>query len=124
MDKKSQKILCTALGPGRKHDFRLFKESGLHFHRQTYLLTDTGYVGIKKIHANADHPKKSSKLHPLTKQDKQANRDLSSLRVLNENVLASLKRFKILSDRYRNRRRRFGLRFTLIAAIYNFELPP
>jgi hypothetical protein len=33
-----------------------------------------------------------------------------------------LKRFKIIADRYRNRRRRFGLRFFLIAAIYNMEL--
>ena len=32
-----------------------------------------------------------------------------------------LKRFKIIADRYRNRRR-FGLRFLLIAAIYNNEL--
>jgi hypothetical protein len=33
-----------------------------------------------------------------------------------------LKRFKIIADRYRNRRRRFSLRFFLIAAIYNIEL--
>ncbi|NEQ87781.1 MAG: IS5/IS1182 family transposase, partial [Moorea sp. SIO2I5] len=26
------------------------------------------------------------------------------------------------SERYRNRRKRFGLRFNLIAAIYNYEL--
>jgi hypothetical protein len=30
--------------------------------------------------------------------------------------------FKIIADRYRNRRRRFGLRFFLIAAIYDMEL--
>ncbi|MDD5468302.1 MAG: IS5/IS1182 family transposase, partial [Anaerolineales bacterium] len=29
---------------------------------------------------------------------------------------------KILSERYRNRRKRFSLRFNLIAAIYNLEL--
>ncbi|HEV8052481.1 MAG TPA: IS5/IS1182 family transposase, partial [Parachlamydiaceae bacterium] len=29
------------------------------------------------------------------------------------------KRFKIISDRYRNRRKRFGLRFILIAGIHN-----
>jgi hypothetical protein len=37
-------------------------------------------------------------------------------------VFAAVKRFKIVSDRYRNRRKRFGLRFSLIAGIYNFEL--
>ena len=45
-----------------------------------------------------------------------------SQRVLNENVIGKLKRFKILSDRYRNRRKRFGLRFNLIAGLYNHEL--
>ena len=39
-----------------------------------------------------------------------------------EHIIRSLKIFRILSERYRNRRRRFGLRFNLIAAIYNFEL--
>jgi hypothetical protein len=38
-----------------------------------------------------------------------------------ENVIAMLKRFKITAGRDRNRRRRFGLRFFLIAALYNRE---
>jgi hypothetical protein len=33
-----------------------------------------------------------------------------------------LKHFKIIADRCRNRRRRFALRFFLIAAVYNMEL--
>jgi len=43
-------------------------------------------------------------------------------RILAEHVIGKLKVFRILSERYRNRRKRFGLRFNLIAAIYNFEL--
>ncbi|MBD0310849.1 MAG: IS5/IS1182 family transposase, partial [Microcoleus sp. T1-bin1] len=39
-----------------------------------------------------------------------------------EHVNRRLKIFRILSERYRNRRRRFGLRFNLIAGIYNYEL--
>jgi len=34
---------------------------------------------------------------------------------MNENVIGFIKRFKIIGDRYRNRRKRFGLRFNLIA---------
>ncbi|MDR2539421.1 MAG: IS5/IS1182 family transposase, partial [Chlamydiales bacterium] len=55
-------------------------------------------------------------------EDKKSNRQLSSDRVLNEIVIGSLKRFKIISDRYRNRRKRFSSRFNLIAGIYNLEL--
>ncbi|BAQ64793.1 mobile element protein [Geminocystis sp. NIES-3709] len=39
-----------------------------------------------------------------------------------EHVNRKLKIFKILSQRYRNRRKRFGLRFNLIAGIYNYEI--
>jgi hypothetical protein len=85
-------------------------------------LTDTGYQGIGKIHSNSELPKKRTKKNPLTPEDKRNNRELSSERVLNENVIGMLKRFKIISERYRNRRKRFGLRFNLIAAIYNMEL--
>lgn len=86
------------------------------------MITDSGYQGIKKLHTNSFLPKKRSKKNPLTKEDKKNNQQLSSQRVLNENAISVLKRFAIISDRYRNRRKRFGLRFNIIAGIYNMEL--
>ena len=85
-------------------------------------LTDSGYTGIKKLQKNSRLPKKSSKKKPLTIEEKKQNQEISSERVANENVIGSLKRFKIISDRYRNRRKRFGLRFNLIAGIHNYEM--
>lgn len=67
-------------------------------------------------------PKKKSKKKPLTAEDKRTNRALSSQRVQNEHVIGTVKRFKIVADKYRNRRKRFGLRFNLIAGICNAEL--
>lgn len=86
------------------------------------MLTDTGYQGLQKIHAKTKMPKKKSKKHPLTKEIKKNNKLISRDRVINENVIGMIKRFKIIADRYRNRRKRFGLRFNLIAGIYNLEL--
>jgi len=94
----------------------------VRFKESTTALTDTGFLGLKKLHDNTQMPKKKSKKNPLTKIDKQNNKKLSSERVLNEHVIGMIKRFKIVADRYRNRRKRFGLRFNLIAGIYNFEL--
>ena len=54
--------------------------------------------------------------------DKKNNTALAKERVVVENVIGMLKRFKIIADRYRNRRKRFGLRFNLLAGIYNYEL--
>jgi transposase len=76
------------------------------------------------LHPNSQTPAKKSKLHPLSQEQKASNRALSRKRILIENVIRRLKIFRILSERYRNRRKRFGLRFNLIAAICNLELKP
>ncbi len=121
VNRENKQIICTNFCNGKKHDFKLFKESKTHWLNQTHAITDSGYTGIKKIHKNTRLPKKSSKKKPLTLEEKKENREISSLRVINENVISFLKRFKIISDRYRNRRKRFGLRFNLIAGICNQE---
>ncbi len=103
------------------HDFKLFGKSRTALLPQTKCLADSGYLGIAKRHDNSQIPHKKSKLHPLTDEQNQENRQLSRERFVIEHIIRSLKIFRILSERYRNRRRRFGLRFNLIAAIYNYE---
>ncbi len=122
VDKKTRRILCTAGCEGKRNDFKLLKDSRVRFLKSTTTLMDSGYQGVEALHANALIPKKKTKGGKLTKQQKRYNRMLSSERVLVENVLGCLKRFHILTDRYRNRRKRFGLRFNLIAGLYNYEL--
>jgi hypothetical protein len=122
VDKKSKRIICTAIAKGRIHDFRLFKESKTAIHPSIKSLTDSGYQGIQKIHGNADKPIKGTKKKPLTKEDKKHNHEIGSKRVMVEHVIREIKIFKIVASTYRNRRKRFGLRMNLIAAIYNFEL--
>jgi IS5 family transposase len=121
-DKLTKKILCTDFAGGRKHDFKLFKDSKVYFQNSSKCLADTGYQGIQKLHANSEHPKKRSKKHPLTKQDKKYNQQISSDRVVIENINRDVKIFRIIAEKYRNRRKRFALRFNLIAAFYNLNL--
>jgi len=94
--------MSTAFASGKVHDFRLYKQSKLALPKQVCCLADTGYQG-------------------LTEQ-KALNRQLAQQRVFCEHTIRKLKVFRILSARYRNRRKRFGLRFNLIAALCNLEL--
>ena len=91
----------------------------MHINYSKKAKVDTGFQGIQKIHSNTEIPKKRSKKHPLTKEDKLRNRQISPARVLIENIIREMKIFRILTEKYRNRRRRFGLRANLIAAIFN-----
>jgi hypothetical protein len=100
----------------------LLCESKTYFAKTTIVKTDTGYAGIRKLHLNSELPGKKSKFHPLSRKEKRENRAIARARVLNEHAIGFVKRFRILSERYRNRRKRFGLHFNLIATICNFEL--
>lgn len=82
---------------------------------------DSGYQGILKLHAKSETPKKKPKGGELTAEEKAENKRLSQERILIENVNAKVKVFKILANKYRNRRKRFGLRMALICGIINFE---
>lgn len=84
-------------------------------------LEDSGYPGLDSLHANSRTPRKKPRGRPLTAEQKAGNRETSRQRIGCEHVIGRLKVFRILSERYRNRRRRFGLRFNLIAAICNLE---
>ena len=121
VDLNTEKILATDFGSGNEHDFQLFKNSACTISEKTCLLADYGYQGLLDLHSNSQTPVKKSKLHPLTQKQKASNRALSKRRILIENIIRRLKNFRILSERYRNRRKRFGLRFNLIAALCNMQ---
>jgi len=118
----TQEILATDFCNGKQHDFQLLKNSRCAISLQTCVLADSGYQGLTALHQNSQTPVKKSKLHPLSDAQKASNQALSRKRIFVENIICRLKIFRILSERYRNRRKRFGLRFNLIAAICNMEL--
>lgn len=123
-------ILSTRFAHGKTHDFRLYQESNLLLSKETLIKGDSGYQGIQERHQNSTTPYKRKRHTSLSKAEKQRSREaekqhnhsLSSKRIFVEHVIGRLKRFKVISERYRNRRKRFGLRFNLIAGVYNSEL--
>jgi DDE superfamily endonuclease len=134
VNQKTLEIVSTAYGKGRRHDMRVFKRSKTRTKPETELLGDSGYQGIKKLHAKSRTPHKGWWKKKLTKEQKVENRALSSVRIVVEHVIRRLKRpkpvrcwcgakkvFRVLKEVYRHRRR-FGLRVSLIAGLYNADL--
>ena len=122
MNKTTLEIIAIAQCKGRGHDFKLYKdEFGCAVAQWIKLMGDSGFQGILDFHKNSETPKKKSKRKPLTAEEKANNKRISQERIFIENVNACLKVFKILANKYRNRRTRFGLRMSLICGIYNFQ---
>jgi len=108
VNQKTGAIICIAHGKGRRHDEGLFKSSKVRLATTIKLWRDKGYQGIGKLHAFSQSPTKKPKSSNLSKVRRQENRTLATQRIVIEHVNRKLKIFRILSERYRNRRRRFG----------------
>ncbi|MGX9728963.1 MAG: transposase family protein [Candidatus Electronema sp. VV] len=74
------------------------------------------------MHKNSGTPFKRKKNSTLSEEEKAANRDLSKKRITVEHIFRRLKVFRILREQYRNRRKRFSLRFNIIAACCNLAV--
>jgi len=94
------------------------QEKKLPIFSDVEILADSGYQGLQKEHKKTILPikKRNSK---LTLQECIQNKTLSQKRIVVENVIRTLKVFRILKETYRDRHSRFGLRIILIAGIVN-----
>ena len=122
VDVSSTKILATAHAKGPKHDYALFKETAPSCRPDVWYVADSGYQGLASRHPQTCLPVKKPRGGELSAEAKQHNRALGRFRVKVEHVIRSLKIWRILKETYRNRRKRFSLRFNLIAALFNADL--
>lgn len=119
---KTQRILSLCMSKGAVHDFELFKRNLHLIPTNSFILADKGYQGIRALYSDSLLPSKAKKRCRLDPVLERYNREINKRRIGIEHVFGRLKTFKILSERYRNRGKRLGLRFNLIAGIYNLEL--
>ncbi len=99
--------------PSKNHDYGMFKkefDSTLDWFSIFDIFIDLGYQGFgedyktKKVFIPHKKPRKSKK-HPnteLTQQQKDENREMGRKRVVVENVIGGMKRFRCLVERFRN----------------------
>jgi len=116
-----EKILKTPFAKGKVHAYNIYKNRKVKVKAEKNWGDKACIKKRNNITTPRKKPHKSAKnSNPkLTKEEKKSNRKHSKVRIEIEHSLAYLKKFKILSERNRNRRRRFKLRFNLICALFN-----
>lgn len=122
IDVESRQILSTAHSKGAKHDFALFKDHYPQLQPDVWVVADKGYQGLAARHRLTCLPVKKPLGGELSPADKAHNRSLGRFRIAVEHVIRSLKVWRIVKETYRNRRKRFSLRFKLIAGLVNAHL--
>lgn len=105
---------------GKVHDFEIRKR-GSPMSGNSRAYGDSGYQGLEKLHRATEIPYKKPKNGHLSFEEKEYNGGLSRFRVRVENKIRELKIFRIIGERYRNKRKRYGLKFNIVAGIVNFK---
>ncbi len=114
---KCNQILSIQIDTGRVHDLPIARCHAKEFSQFVCIMADLAYKGFKEIKGKLLIPIKKPKKMQLPKEAKRINKEISRGRISIEHINSKLKTFRILSQRYRNRRKRFGLRMNLIAGL-------
>lgn len=114
-------VSVSATAPGRTHDLTVLRYTGLldRLPEGVGMMTDKGYIGVA---ADAGErpvviPARASKNHPLTDEQKAANRVISGCRVVVEHVMAQLSRFQVLRQMFRSVFGRHTRVFRIVASL-------
>lgn len=113
VDKKGKIIHVSSSLPGNIHDKKLLESSGVKLPDNAK--GDLGYLGT-----NIVIPRKSSKLHSLTKTQTAFNARHSKKRIIVEHVFALIKSYRILADRFRGHLSNYNQYFLIVCGLCNF----
>lgn len=124
-DTKKRILVVTKQKSGRRHDKRLADKESIFemIPKEISVMTDTAFIGEAKVHSNILIPKKKTKKKPLTEDDKEMNKLISSYRVIVEHAIGGVKRYRCMSEKLRNHKAFIDDTFILLSAgLWNYHL--
>lgn len=122
-DEKKKILFLSSTKSGRRHDKRIVDKSVLNIPEDVGKWGDTGFQGLAKLYPNVILPKKCTKKNPLSMEERENNRIISSLRVVIEHAIAGVKRFRVLTDTLRNKIGLFDdMVMEVCSGLWNFHL--
>lgn len=124
-DKNKKILVVSPTRSARRHDKRLADKDGLfeHIPEDVGVIIDTGFQGVQKVHTKTFMPTKRSRGKPLTEEQKEWNKLISSIRVPVEHAIGGMKRYQSVTQTFRNKKLPLSDTFILLAAgLWNYHL--
>ncbi|TSC99578.1 MAG: transposase, IS4 family protein, partial [Parcubacteria group bacterium Greene1014_15] len=123
-DKTKRILVLTPSKHGRVHDKKLSDKAlaVVRIPHKIAIIADTGFIGIDKQHPNTLMPKKKPRGRLLSDADKAMNRLISSTHIVVEHAIGGMKRFRAVSDIYRNKNGWDDKLANVCAGLWNLHL--
>jgi len=109
---------------GRRHDYDIYKKNHPLIPKQVVSVFDLGYLGVEK-----DFPQQLSTLPyrkkrklQLSAEEKEYNKMHSKKRIVIEHTICRLKKYRILSDIFRNNLRKYDRISDIVSGLVNYRI--
>lgn len=126
-DKKKRIGFLSKTEGGSKHDFNILKEQALpdHIPKKIKKHLDRGFQGFEKQYPGhyLSMPQRKPRTKELSPSIKKQNKRKSGLRIIVEHAVWGIKRFRIIADVFRNKKKNADDQAIFIACgLWNYHL--
>ncbi len=109
-------VVGGELGP--KADITIWRENADKFDKNQKFSADKAYVGEPQIRT----PKKKPKNGELTQEEKEKNKEISSLRIFVEHLIRIIKIFKVMGERFRLKKEEYESVFLSVCGLVRLRM--
>jgi uncharacterized protein YfbU (UPF0304 family) len=109
---------------GRKHDYDVYKKNHPVIPKQVVNVVDLGYLGIETDFPEqlSALPYKKKRNRFLSDDEKEYNKIHSKKRIIVEHTISRLKKYRIMSDIFRNKLRKYNKVSDIVAGLINHRI--
>ncbi len=110
---------------GRKHDYDVYKTGHPCTPKQAVNMLDLGYLGVETDfpeQLSALPSKKKRKQQCLSQEEKEYNKIHSKKRIVVEHTICQFKKYRIMSDIFRNKLRKYDRILDIVAGLVNYRI--
>jgi hypothetical protein len=109
---------------GRKHDYDIYKKNHPVTPKEVVNVVDLGYLGVEKDFPDqlSELPYKKKRNQDLSQEEKEYNKIHSRKRIVIEHTICKLKKYRIMSDTFRNRLRKYNRISDIVTGLVNYRM--
>jgi hypothetical protein len=109
---------------GRKHDYAIYKKNHPITPKQVITVFDLGYLGVETDFPEqlSALPYKKKRNRFLSDDEKEYNKIHSKTRIIVEHTISRLKKYKIMSDIFRNKLRKYNKVSDIVVGLVNYRI--
>jgi hypothetical protein len=109
---------------GKRHDYNIYKENHPVIPKQVATVVDLGYHGMEKDFPEqlSVLPFKKKRNQDLSQEEKDYNINHSKKRIVVEHTISRLKKYRIMSDIFRNKLRKHNQVSDIVTGLVNYRI--